>query len=64
MASDFERTRERIWRIVRPTARRIVTRDDGTDGATGSCECGRCGRAISYVYLFCPWCGAELVDDA
>ena len=62
MASDFEPTRQRLWEIVRPEARRVVTSDPETDGATGSCRCGACGASIDRHDAFCRRCGAHLTD--
>ena len=62
MTADFEPTRRRLWEIVRPTARKVVTSDPETDGATGSCRCGACGAHIDQNDAFCRRCGAHFEE--
>ena len=42
---------------TRDKADRIITSDGETDGATGRCECGWCGKPIDPWDKFCRHCG-------
>jgi predicted amidophosphoribosyltransferase len=42
------------------TAKRVVTTNPETDGATGRCHCGACGKSIDPSDNFCRKCGARL----
>jgi hypothetical protein len=44
------------------TAKRVVTTNPETDGATGRCHCGGCGKSIDPSDNFCRRCGARLED--
>jgi hypothetical protein len=44
------------------TAKRVVTTNPETDGATGRCYCGACGKSIDPSDNFCRRCGARLED--
>lgn len=43
-------------------ARRHKHADSGTDGATGWCVCGACGKSIDLCDKYCKHCGALLED--
>ena len=59
-AADFLDAMERL---VRPkTAKRVMTSNPETDGATGHCNCGVCGKSIDPSDNFCRRCGARLED--
>lgn len=45
--------------IGRPKAKPEIVSDGSTDGATGYCRCGACGKAIDMWDKFCRWCGTE-----
>lgn len=49
--------------VAQRTARRVVTSDEGTDCATGHCECGACGGAVDLFDAYCRHCGARLEDE-
>ena len=44
------------------TAKRVMTTNPETDGATGRCYCGACGKSIDPSDNFCRGCGARLED--
>lgn len=44
------------------TSRREVVSDEGTDGATGYCRCGACGRAVDMWDGWCRHCGARFEE--
>jgi len=61
--SDLKAENAKLRELVaQRTARRVVTSDEGTDCATGHCECGACGGAVDLFDAYCRHCGARLED--
>lgn len=57
------KTPEELTALLRQrTAKRVVTTNPETDGATGRCHCGACGKSIDPSDNFCRRCGARLED--
>jgi hypothetical protein len=57
------KTPEELMALLRQrTAKRVVTTNPETDGATGRCHCGACGKSIDPGDNFCRKCGARLED--
>lgn len=44
------------------TAKRVMTSNPETDGATGRCNCGACGKSIDPSDNYCRCCGSRLED--
>ena len=60
--NDAKTPEELIALLRQRTAKRVVTTNPETDGATGRCHCGACGKSIDPSDNFCRRCGARLED--
>ena len=61
LTTDDELTvAQAIGAVRRAKAAPVIVTDGSTDGATGRCECGVCGGAISPWDRYCKHCGSEV----
>lgn len=60
---DMIALREQRIEELERVAKREVSSDCGTDGATRWCRCGACKKPIGLFDKFCKHCGAEMEDE-